>query len=651
MLIDGVESVVAFETTDQWHRKQNVTGHVEDLDGNIISKFSSTSRGRGTFIIRPRRDTPHIVCFNYKDKVYKQPLPYIERQGYAITATPPVDVDADALIEIKASPNNEKEQIGWTLQCRGALLAHDTLSVLPGSQALIRISSTILHGGINQFTLYNTKGEVLADRLLWVTPRADVFKACIADKPDSVAPYDKVTIGIQVGDRLKRNQESVLSISVTDADDSIDSYDTRNIWSELLLSSELKGFIEDVDSYFQHGSKQDIADNLDLLMLVQGWRGRRYEWHTMAGSEPYTPLYAPERELSIDGYVIAETYEPNARIIMADAYPRISGLTINFSLGKNGELLNKTVSCDSAANYTIDIDKPFYGRVPLTMRLNDISKTTENRYWNSQIVINRSIEPQPQRYNYYETAIMKYPIGSDTSCISSPKKVRHMARLENGIYSDRPEIIVDYEKEWNWIIDRGIPCVNYVLEDDTTTKHRHYYLNFPYLAYSLTRMQSTGPTCIKADSVFSKYRGAYYVPYVLPKKVKVYSNLLARALDYNDKLPTSLPENYAIGEHYPASESSKLPPYLPNNGVRHTYFEGFSPSADFYSPDYSSMSLPDSIDYRRTLYWNPNVRTDKRGRATIVFHNNARTKHLHVRAEGITEHGEFIVYDSNKQQQ
>lgn len=58
---------------------------------------------------------------------------------------------------------------------------------------------------------------------------------------------------------------------------------------------------------------------------------------------------------------------------------------------------------------------------------------------------------------------------------------------------------------------------------------------------------------------------------------------------------------------------------------------------------------PDAADYRRTLYWKPDVWTDNLGRASVTFYNSKQTKHLHVRAEGITRNGECIVYDSEKE--
>ncbi|MBR3478731.1 MAG: hypothetical protein IKH43_06495 [Bacteroidaceae bacterium] len=48
-------------------------------------------------------------------------------------------------------------------------------------------------------------------------------------------------------------------------------------------------------------------------------------------------------------------------------------------------------------------------------------------------------------------------------------------------------------------------------------------------------------------------------------------------------------------------------------------------------------------DYRRTLYWNPNVTTDNFGQASIEFYNNSVCNIIDVSAEGITRYGQFLV--------
>ena len=43
---------------------------------------------------------------------------------------------------------------------------------------------------------------------------------------------------------------------------------------------------------------------------------------------------------------------------------------------------------------------------------------------------------------------------------------------------------------------------------------------------------------------------------------------------------------------------------------------------------------PAISDYRRTLYWNPNLQLDKRGEANVTFYNNSRQTILSIEAEG-----------------
>ena len=77
-------------------------------------------------------------------------------------------------------------------------------------------------------------------------------------------------------------------------------------------------------------------------------------------------------------------------------------------------------------------------------------------------------------------------------------------------------------------------------------------------------------------------------------------------------------------------------------GLRRTHFEGFAKSETFKMNDYSLM--PPEADYRRTLYWNPNVTTDKDGNAKIDFYNNSSCKQMFISAEGITKDGVPLVY-------
>jgi hypothetical protein len=75
---------------------------------------------------------------------------------------------------------------------------------------------------------------------------------------------------------------------------------------------------------------------------------------------------------------------------------------------------------------------------------------------------------------------------------------------------------------------------------------------------------------------------------------------------------------------------------------RHILFHGFNAPEAFYQPDYSERRPAEPTDYRRTLYWNPNVVTDESGRFTATFYNNSKDTRISVTAAGVTPDGKLL---------
>ena len=69
---------------------------------------------------------------------------------------------------------------------------------------------------------------------------------------------------------------------------------------------------------------------------------------------------------------------------------------------------------------------------------------------------------------------------------------------------------------------------------------------------------------------------------------------------------------------------------------------GFAHPAEFYSPDYSKQKPAEPTDYRRTLYWNPNVKLDAEGHAHVTLYNNSRTTQISVSAAGQSGSGMLL---------
>ena len=111
-------------------------------------------------------------------------------------------------------------------------------------------------------------------------------------------------------------------------------------------------------------------------------------------------------------------------------------------------------------------------------------------------------------------------------------------------------------------------------------------------------------------------------------------------------------ENVDINEPYEPNEDGKLS-YLYIITLEHedskiidTYnlenirqvrllVHGYTPPAQFYTPQYPDGPQYYDVDYRRTLYWNPNLQTDKDGHARIEFYNNSYSTRFKVSSSGL----------------
>ena len=77
-------------------------------------------------------------------------------------------------------------------------------------------------------------------------------------------------------------------------------------------------------------------------------------------------------------------------------------------------------------------------------------------------------------------------------------------------------------------------------------------------------------------------------------------------------------------------------------GTRQTVIQGYTHALEYYSPAYPTKELyMDKVDKRRTLYWNPSVRTDENGKAVIECYNNQYSTPVIFQAETMSKDGQI----------
>ena len=85
-----------------------------------------------------------------------------------------------------------------------------------------------------------------------------------------------------------------------------------------------------------------------------------------------------------------------------------------------------------------------------------------------------------------------------------------------------------------------------------------------------------------------------------------------------------------------------------NKNTRQTTYDGYSPKLEFYAPEYPNGPIEGDADYRRTIYWNPEVKTNRLGIVDVKFYNNSYSRSLNVSVEGMTDSGVYMTRESEE---
>ena len=293
-LVAGLPGHVAFELNDE--NGQHVAAEVTIYNRHkqIIARTHTVHRGRGTFVIpQVSAEEKYKAVFRYGKYEYEVELPEVEDAGCTLRVT-----QNDSLIHARIESHGlPDEEVGLQILHGGAVQAFTTLKPDSQGKASADIPTDSLAEGVNQMTLFDGRGHILAERLFFVNHH-DLSRTLLTvnNVKKEYAPFEPIEIQLKLHTSLPDSTR--LSISVRDHSTDESTYDNGTILTEMLLCSDLKGFVEDPGYYFEADDSIHRRD-LDLLMLVQGWR--RYEWREMAGVEPFRLSFLPERMQTLTG--------------------------------------------------------------------------------------------------------------------------------------------------------------------------------------------------------------------------------------------------------------------------------------------------------------------------------------------------------------
>ncbi|MBR5511886.1 MAG: SEL1-like repeat protein [Bacteroidaceae bacterium] len=301
-LIEGIETTVAYELRGEDGIAGEDTIYIY-AGKNLLQRSVPTHAGKGTFSLTPETGVKYHAEVKRGKKEHKFELPKIEKEGVSIAVK-----EEGNNVSIKVSNNLESSTaLGCAVLHRGEL-SHYQKYYSDNNGKIITIDKDSLREGVNRVIVFVDDSLPLAERQFFVMHEniqpgdRETAKLKITANGEplhklSLKPHEKFSVTIEREDGKPIEENTELSLSVSDAAGRQQTSYTHNMYSYLLLGSELKGYIPDAARYFDPANK-NRAKELDLLMLTNGWTS--YDWSKLAKKD--IRLYQPiEKGITVKG--------------------------------------------------------------------------------------------------------------------------------------------------------------------------------------------------------------------------------------------------------------------------------------------------------------------------------------------------------------
>ena len=637
-MVAGLPSRVAFKAIGTNGLSSNVTGSIRDEAGKDVVSFHSGFAGMGSFLFTALPQHIYNAVVKYQDGFEeKLPLPKAEEKGYVLAID---NMDKDN-INITSSSNEAGNEVALIGQNQGKILYSSNLKLVNGT-----INTKVLKKkfptGITQFTLFDDKGIPVAERLIFINHQDTLHIETTMEK-SSLVKREKVKLKLHVTDNLDESVTGSFSVAVTEA--SMTPYDNikdENLTTNLLLTSDLKGYVESPNYYFTNIDSDKIRA-LDNLLLTQGWR--RFRWNELLADAPSVSRYKAENNLSLTGKVQTEKGKalPDASVNLISKSGTGFILQTNtdsagsfrfddLTLTGDASFALQTIRKDGSKNVIISIDSFSAPAVVYNEAVSRMFMLKDNRF-EPYIVSNEKRWQELKKYGLItedESTLKEVTVRSEK--LSKIQQAVAPSYNLNG--PGNADQILTYDDLFN--CHELSKCLQGKLIGVTLKTVFYPNSGIRTIAYSSSGFGA--PMLINVDGVD------------IPNDQSSLDNIPAGDIQSIEVLRTGGHLNVygtrasggvlVITTKKGGIDYNHLDNNSTDKSMQLTTIKGYAMRREFYSPDYSVTAANTALpDLRSTLYWKPDVVTDEDGNATLEWYNDDVAGRYNIVIEGISNDG------------
>ena len=715
-IVEGIPVNVAFKATDALGYNIDGTLRIENniSEGSVEALTEHDGMGSIRFTPMSNKAKKINAVFTHNGKDYKISLPEIEKNGYTFTVENIFEKDSISISINRKMKTKESitEPLGLTITCRGKLFHFNQINIhSQTTDTTFCISSVNLPLGVCRVVLYNTSGDVLASRSLFHYKEFTPPSINVEKLDTDFSPFSKVNLSLQIKDKDGTPFRDRIALSVRDSKEYGTIY-SDNLITNLLLSSDLRGYINKPEYYLESDDEQHRR-HTDLLMLVQGWE--RYDWKSMSGKDYFEEKRRMEDSLSLNGWVLDNRVIALKENVMKNIDVFVSIIPPDRTKG----IEYGSYKTEKIGYFGFDT-KDYYGTADLLMLM---VKNADNSYdfqtrmfMNSdntssrkvKMLLERALMPKIRSIDVYEKTFNNKDRNSISIQKSNPEDSISPMYKDFGILLPTVEIrdrkYIDYmtfqaydvEKDVEAVLDLGeypTDVLGYLLKKGYTVYEGTvsegagiFKVDYNPEYVQIARIGSTSQiepspkayinrTRINGKPVFwyvhndekCLYTGMWdsiiYVDTRDIESIVVYDEplyltdirsevpLYMKYINSSMNLQAQTDMTTATEKYYLVNVQAKEEHELMDRqtkrdfGKRITTLKGFTAPDQFYAPEYPDGPIPGDVDYRRTLYWNPNLVTDSVGRAQVEFYNNSYSTGFSISGTGMTASGTPYIID------
>jgi hypothetical protein len=656
-LVAGLPAYVAFKAINEDGQGTDVSGSIYNNKQEEVATFNSAHKGIGAFHMLPQAGEVYSAKIKLPNGSYKSfPLPTVKPSGFVLKVTNSFKSDS-IVVFIAATPDIATQANNYYLMAhtRGMVL-YGALVKFNNGIAKLLINKKTLPGGILRLTLIGADKKTLNERMVFAGHNSKLNISISANK----AVYrqrDSVALNMKVTDVYGEPVEGSFSLAVTD-DGQVkpDSLTNSSIMSYMLLTSDLKGGVEDPGYYERSADDATKWQDLDRLLLAQGWVV--YNWND--AFLPTKPMpYAAEPEFLITGRVtnVFNKPVPNSRITLLSKKPLMLTDTIT---NANGVFTFKDILPSDTAIYFIqarnkkgksnnvgiemDEFKPpiFTARaerlIPWYLNTDDNLLTIVK----NQITLKQNFETITRGKVLKEVQIKSKRIIKDSKNLNGPGEADITIddeQLQKAGRTTLRDLLYKNVKGFNYSLyksTKGFTAKTYqpeTLRYKINTKLVHIIIDG--IDIDFFKPEDTMPL-----DYYNQYLDYYDAEEI--KGIEVMTNM-SHSSSYTVRYvdPMATPWEHSFIE---VTTRGGRGPFIKKAVGTYVYRPmPINVPKQFYSPKYALDPTPNMTDIRSTIHWEPNIFTDKDGKATISFYTADAPGKYTIIAEGADLEGNVGV--------